>query len=80
MADELGLEQYKQAFEENDVDGDMLRHLTGDDLKEIGVASLGHRKKLLEAIAALNGAPAITAAPASPPASAAKQPTPSAAS
>jgi class 3 adenylate cyclase len=71
----LGLERYRQAFDENDVDGEMLLHLTGDDLKDIGVASLGHRKRLLEAIAVLNGAPDSTAAAsAPPPASAAKQP------
>ena len=51
---DLGLERYKQAFDDNDVDGEMLCRLTGDDLKEIGIASLGHRKKLLEAIAGLN--------------------------
>ena len=37
--------------------------LTNDDLKDIGVASFGHRKKLLEAIAELGGAPAATSAP-----------------
>ncbi len=66
----LGLERYTAAFLENDVDGDMLGRLTGDDLKDIGVASLGHRKKLLDAITVLNGA---AIAPAPPPASAAKQ-------
>jgi class 3 adenylate cyclase len=50
---ELGLERYLDAFRENDVDDDVLRTLTADDLRELGVASLGHRKKLLEAIAAL---------------------------
>jgi class 3 adenylate cyclase len=49
----LGLERYLEAFRANDVDADVLRTLTGDDLKELGVASLGHRKKLLEAVAAL---------------------------
>jgi hypothetical protein len=61
----LGLEQYRQAFQENDVDDELLRQLTGDDLKDIGVASLGHRKKLLEAIAGLNSAP--SSAPVSTP-------------
>jgi hypothetical protein len=50
---ELGQERYLEAFRANDVDPDVLRTLTADDLKELGVASLGHRKKLLEAIAAL---------------------------
>ncbi len=49
---ELGLERYLEAFRANDVDADVLRTLTDDDLKELGVGSLGHRKKLLEAIPA----------------------------
>jgi class 3 adenylate cyclase/tetratricopeptide (TPR) repeat protein len=51
--DELGLGHYAEAFADNDIDGAMLTELTGDDLKELGVASLGHRKALLAAIAAL---------------------------
>jgi hypothetical protein len=47
------LGQYAEAFASNDIDGEVLRTLTADDLKELGVASLGHRKQLLEAIAAL---------------------------
>ena len=50
---ELGLGQYAPAFAENDVDGETLAKLTGEDLKEIGVTSVGHRRKLLEAIARL---------------------------
>jgi SAM domain (Sterile alpha motif) len=49
----LGLERYEAAFRENDVDAGLLSNLTADDLKEIGVMSLGHRRRLLEAIAAL---------------------------
>ena len=49
----LGLERYEAAFRENDVDAEMLPNLTADDLKEIGITSLGHRRRLLEAIAAL---------------------------
>lgn len=49
----LGLGEYAEAFEENRVDGQVLAHLTGDDLKEIGVIAVGHKRKLLEAIAAL---------------------------
>ncbi|MCE3248628.1 MAG: family ATPase, partial [Geminicoccaceae bacterium] len=48
-----GLGHYAEAFASNDVDAEVLRTLTGDDLKELGVASLGHRKKLLAAIADL---------------------------
>jgi hypothetical protein len=50
---ELGLERCDQAFRENDIDVDILRSLTTEDLKELGIASLGHRKRLLKAIAAL---------------------------
>ena len=55
----LGLERYEAAFRENDVDAELLPSLTADDLKEIGITSLGHRRRLLEAIAALRieGAP-----------------------
>ena len=48
---ELGLEQYEAIFRENDIDASVLSSLTNEDLKEIGVASLGHRRKLLGAIA-----------------------------
>ena len=56
----LGLERYEATFRENDVDAELLPTLTADDLKEIGIASLGHRRRLLEAIAALRleGTPA----------------------
>lgn len=47
----LGLERYAQAFEDNDIDPDLLPELTAEDLKDIGVASLGHRKRILAAIA-----------------------------
>ena len=54
----LGLEQYAAAFRDNDVDRKVLRRLTGEDLRELGVASVGHRRRLLDAIAALpSGAP-----------------------
>jgi len=58
----LGLARYSEAFAENAVDWAILQKLTSDDLKEIGVAAVGHRRKLLEAIAALGEAvPASTA-------------------
>ena len=54
----LGLEQYVPAFRANDIDGEVLHRLTGEDLRELGVASVGHRRRLLDAIGALrNGAP-----------------------
>jgi len=49
----LGLEQYEPAFRENDVDAQVLPRLTADDLISIGVTSVGHRRRLLDAIAAL---------------------------
>ena len=50
---DLGLERYEQAFQENEISADLLPKLTADDLKDIGVSIVGHRRKLLEAIAAL---------------------------
>ena len=49
----LGLGKYEAAFRENDIDETVLPNLTAEDLKELGVASLGHRRKLLDGIAAL---------------------------
>src|SRR5258705_10756901 len=71
----LGLEQYARAFRDNDVDGEVLPELTADDLIAIGVTSVGHRRKLLAAIAALGTEPPTVAqsaasaksAPTSPP-------------
>jgi SAM domain (Sterile alpha motif) len=53
---ELGLEQYSTTFRDNDVDDAILRRLTAEDLRELGVTSVGHRRRLLDAIAALGGA------------------------
>jgi class 3 adenylate cyclase len=49
----LGLEQYGPAFRDNDIDGKILRRLTAEDLRELGIASIGHRRRLLDAIGAL---------------------------
>ncbi|MEM7194169.1 MAG: AAA family ATPase [Pseudomonadota bacterium] len=49
----IGLEQYTDTFAENDIDLDVLPELSEQDLKDIGI-SLGHRKKLLKAIASLD--------------------------
>ena len=62
----LGLGQYEQAFRDNDVDADLLPTLTVEDLRELGVASLGHRKRLLAAIVALVPRTDPQAAAASP--------------
>jgi class 3 adenylate cyclase/predicted ATPase len=57
----LGLEQYEAAFRENDVDGELLPDLTESDLKGLGVTSIGHRRRLLKAIAGLRLVNAPTA-------------------
>src|SRR5215212_10134245 len=49
----LGLEQYEAAFREHKIDDTVLPSLTAEDLKELGVGFVGHRRKLLDAIAAL---------------------------
>src|SRR5262247_4050347 len=49
----LGFERYEAAFRENEIDGTVLSTLTADDLKDLGVGIVGHRRKLLNAIAAL---------------------------
>ena len=51
----LDLGRYEQAFRDNEIDEQILPSLTAEDLKEIGVAPVGHRRKLLEAITALSG-------------------------
>ena len=52
----LGLERYITAFRDNEIDREVLPRLTSEDLKEIGVAAIGHRRMLLEAIAQLGAA------------------------
>src|SRR5499427_5537864 len=49
----LGLQQYEQAFRDNEIDATVLPELTAEDLRDIGVSLVGHRRKLLGAIAAL---------------------------
>jgi class 3 adenylate cyclase len=53
------MQQYEEAFRENAIDGAVLPELTSGDLKDLGVSLVGHRRKLLAAIAALrsNGGP-----------------------
>jgi hypothetical protein len=68
----LGLEQYAPAFRDNDVDGEVLPELTADDLISIGATSVGHRRKLLAAIAALG---TVRPTEAQPAASATSSPT-----
>jgi class 3 adenylate cyclase/tetratricopeptide (TPR) repeat protein len=59
----LGLEQYEEAFRENAIDDTVLPNLTAEDLKDLGVGIVGHRRKLLDAIAALRAASNTRAAP-----------------
>ncbi|HEX6443294.1 MAG TPA: SAM domain-containing protein [Stellaceae bacterium] len=49
----LGLEKYAPAFDENAINWEVLSELTIDDLKDIGVAAVGDRQRLLAAISAL---------------------------
>jgi SAM domain (Sterile alpha motif) len=63
----LGLGKYEAAFRENEIDETVLPSLTHETLKEIGVTAVGHRLKLLDAIAALRNdatskAPSVDAA------------------
>ena len=53
--EKLGMSEYAQCFAENKIDVSVLRHLTDQDLKDISVP-LGHRRKMLAAIAELQGA------------------------
>jgi class 3 adenylate cyclase len=54
----LGLEQYEAAFRAHEIDASVLPRLTAEDLKDLGVALVGHRRRLLDAIAALGPEPA----------------------
>ena len=56
----IGLGQYADAFEENAIEWDLLPGLSSEELKEIGVGPLGHRKRILDAVGTL----AARAAPA----------------
>jgi class 3 adenylate cyclase len=60
----LGLGQYETAFRDNAIEGDLLPNLTAEDLKDLGVTIVGHRRKLLDAIAALGAATKPTSPPA----------------
>ena len=67
----LGLEEYEAAFRDNKINERVLPSLTAEDLKELGVTALGHRRILLDAIAALRAdasikAPLVASEPARP--------------
>jgi class 3 adenylate cyclase/predicted ATPase len=55
---DLGLQRYEQAFRDNDIDANVLPELTADDLSALGITSVGHRRRLLGAAAALKAGPA----------------------
>src|SRR5215510_6781977 len=66
----LGLGKYEAVFRDNEIDETVLPNLTAEDLKELGVTALGHRRKLLDAIVTLRNdasgkAPSVDAATAS---------------
>src|SRR5438094_5206532 len=62
----LGLEQYEPAFRANEIDARVWPSLTAEDLKDLGVTLVGHRRRLLDAIAELgpDASPAPRSAPA----------------
>jgi class 3 adenylate cyclase/predicted ATPase len=63
----LGLARYEPAFRENAIDENVLPSLTAEDLKDLGVSLVGHRRRLLDAIAALGHAvPAAAETPRVP--------------
>jgi class 3 adenylate cyclase len=64
----LGLEEYEAAFRDNKVDAAVLSKLTVEDLKDLGVAAVGDRRKLLEAIAALRNDASVQTPPIAAPA------------
>jgi hypothetical protein len=61
--EKLGMSEYADHFAENKIDVSVLRHLTDQDLKDIGVP-LGHRRKMLAAIQELAGGSSVTTKPA----------------
>ena len=60
----LGLEQYAPGFADNDIDAGVLPELTAEDLIALGVTSVGHRRRLLSAIATLRDQPPEVVSPA----------------
>jgi class 3 adenylate cyclase len=67
----LGLSRYEAAFRDNGIDGSVLPHLTAEDLKELAIASVGDRRKLMTAIGALKPSTSsdLTASPQPSPSS-----------
>ena len=51
----LGLERYQAAFREHEITAAVLPNLSADDLKELGIVAVGHRRRLMDAVALLRG-------------------------
>ena len=65
----LGLGQYEAAFKDNEIDGEILPKLTVDDLRDLGIAAVGHRRKIMAAVEAMNSGlatPIVAATPSGP--------------
>ena len=62
----LGMSEYAERFAENHIDESVIRELTDQDLKDLGVVSLGHRRKMLRAIRDLGTVSVAVAAPSAP--------------
>ena len=58
----IGLGQYEAAFRDNEIDDEVFRSLTAEDLKDLGVTLVGHRRKVLTAIADLSASAAASPA------------------
>ena len=61
--EQLGFPQYSEVFERNAIDLEIARDLTQQDLRDLGVEALGHRKVILRAMAELNRTGAVSAKP-----------------
>jgi SAM domain (Sterile alpha motif) len=72
--EKLGMSEYAEHFAANDIDFTILPELTDQDLKELGIASLGHRRKILRAIAELGNGSAAPSKATPPPATPAAPP------
>lgn len=55
---DLGLQEYQSTFAANGIDGDLLPELKPDDLDRLGVTRVGHRRRMLKAIATMRDAAA----------------------
>ena len=54
----IGLGQYEAAFRDNEIDEEVFRSLTADDLKDLGITLVGHRRRILTAIVELSASAA----------------------